>query len=100
MAVAFRRAIATNAVTPGATPVKLNTLVTFNAGTTRVLVQNIDPTNQAEWAYTTGSAPSSGSMGILTPFQAISFNWEERDINNVHVAHVAAKKLFVMEEGL
>jgi hypothetical protein len=97
----FRRVISADVETPNTSVVRLNTLRTFNAGSTRLTVQNIDAAETAQWGWSSGAAPTTGQMGILVPYQSIVFNWETKYLDNIYIKHGSATaKIYVMEEGI
>jgi hypothetical protein len=88
-------------VTLSATPTLLSALLTaaggeLKSGCARVGIQPISA--DAEWGWSTGTAPSSGSMGVI-PAQTL-INFENRTGDMAYLYLAGSGSAYVIQESI
>lgn len=92
----------TSVVTVGTNIVTLKSLVTaFEAGVTRVWLQNLDPTSNIYWAYGTSAPSAKTDMAIITPMDVWPLDFRVKYLDRIYVtADGAGQKLMVHQDGV
>lgn len=68
-------------------------------GVGRLTIQNIGA-NNIEIGWSSGSAPTTGNMGIIAPLDSMTFESYELDLTNIYAkAATADTKAYVWQEG-